>query len=192
MSVGSAAGDGCREPIRNGVWSGGRRPQGPPGDPHTLLPGPQSTGVIPQCPFKPGGRGKRERVVSAGTCPRRCTDLFPLTHWLDLRQKGTAGLILGAVCSAKVEGFYSGEKGAVNTGGWGRSRPQGGIGLQSCPTGHTATAVHLGLHGPRGGGQTRGRSGAWRYPEKPGHRGAGQGSQNILDTGLSGFGWAPA
>lgn len=112
-------------------------------------------------PLSPGGRGKRERVVSAGTCPRRCTDLFPLTHWPDLRQMGTAGLILGAVCSAKDEGFYSGEKGAVNTGGWGRSRPQGGIGLQSRPTGHTATAVHLGLHGPRGGGQTRRQRSRW-------------------------------
>ena len=112
-------------------------------------------------PSSPGGRGKRERVVSAGTCPRRCTDLFPLTHWPDLRQMGTAGVVLGAVCSAKDEGFYSGEKGAMNTGGWGRSQPQGGIGLQSRPAGHTATAVHLGLHGPRGGGQTRRQRSRW-------------------------------
>lgn len=123
-----------------------------------------------------GGGGGGRGPFLQGTCPRRCTGLFHLTHWPDRRQMGTAGLILGAICSAQDKRFYSGEKGAVSTGGGGRSRPQGGVGPQSCHKGHMAMAVHLGLHGLRdvgAGGQARHwrlRWG-WRSLEKLGHPG---------------------
>lgn len=73
---------GTLTPSRAGCGKRRLCPKGSSGDPvHAVC-----RGVTPRCPFKP--RGEEERGKG---------QIFHLTHWPDLRQVDTAGLILGGI-----------------------------------------------------------------------------------------------